>query len=98
ALHGVARDRGGIGVLAGFLVLPLARAQAAFDVDLGALLEVLARDLREPSEKGDAMPLGRLLHLAAGLVLPLVGGGDADVGDGFARGQIARLRVATEVS
>src|SRR5438094_8109949 len=70
-LHDVAADLGRVAVLP-FLVLPLARAQASLDVDLGALLQVLARDLRQAPEKGDAVPLGRLLHLAARLVLPAV--------------------------
>src|SRR5206468_6892220 len=55
-LHDVAADLGRVAVLP-FLVLPLARAQASLDVDLGALLQVLARDLRQAPEKGDAVPL-----------------------------------------
>src|SRR5258706_8145838 len=46
------------------LVLPLARLQAPFDVDLRALLQVLARDLGELAEERDAMPFRLLLHLA----------------------------------
>src|SRR3982750_1936697 len=41
-LHRVGDDLGRVAVLA-FLVLPLARADAALDVDLRALLEVFAR-------------------------------------------------------
>src|SRR5262245_51880007 len=40
-LHYVAADLGAVAILP-FLVLPLARAQAALDVDLRALLQVLA--------------------------------------------------------
>src|SRR5882762_7123562 len=54
-LHHVAANLGAVAVLP-FLVLPLARAQAALDVDLRALLQVLARDLRQAPEKGDAVP------------------------------------------
>src|SRR5687768_17255937 len=79
-LHHVGADLRRIAVLA-VLVLPLARAQAAFDIHLRALLEVLAGDGGEAPEESDAMPLGGLLHLAAGLVLPFVGRGDADIGD-----------------
>src|SRR3989442_9403532 len=43
-LHDVAANLGRVAVLP-LLVLPLARAQAALDVDLRALLQVLARDL-----------------------------------------------------
>src|SRR5229473_6277285 len=71
-LHDVAANLGAVAVLP-LLVLPLARAQASLDVDLRALLQVLARDLRQAPEKGDAVPLGRLLHLAARLVLPAIG-------------------------
>src|SRR5213596_724692 len=53
-LHDVAADLGRVAVLP-LLVLPLARAQASLDVDLGALLQVLARDLRQAPEKGDAV-------------------------------------------
>src|SRR5688500_5007209 len=91
-LHRVRADLGAVAVLA-LLVLPLAGAQAAFDVDLRAFLQVFARDLRQTPEEGDAMPLGRLLHLTARLVLPLVGSLDADVGDRIAARRVAGLRV-----
>src|SRR6267142_3086374 len=77
-LHDVAANLGAVAVLP-LLVLPLARAQASLDVDLRALLQVLARDLGQAAEKGDAVPLGRLLHLAARLVLPAIGRRDADI-------------------
>src|SRR5262245_51316069 len=88
-LHLVAADLGAVAVLAGFLVLVLARAQAALDIDLRALLEILARDLGEPAKERDAVPLGGLFHLAARLVLPLLGGGDAYAGDRVPARQIA---------
>src|SRR5687767_851117 len=62
-LHHVGADFRRVAVLA-VLVLPLARAQAPFHVHLRALLEVLSVDGGEAPEEGDAMPLGRLLHLA----------------------------------
>ena len=89
-LHAVGDDLGRVALLA-FLVLPLARADAAFDVDRRALLQVFARDLGGLAEERDAMPLGVLLLLAA-LVLPRVGRGDADVGDRVAARQVARFR------
>src|SRR5436190_20870863 len=55
-LHDVAADLGRVAVLP-LLVLPLARAQAALDVDLRALLQVLARHLRQPPQKADAVPV-----------------------------------------
>src|SRR4051794_28901221 len=50
-LHRVGDDLGRVAVLA-LLVLPLARADAALDVDLRALLQIFARDLRQPAEEG----------------------------------------------
>src|SRR5207248_5480671 len=64
----VADDLGRI-ALVSLLILPLARVQAPLDVDLRALAQVLARDLREPPEERHAMPLGALL-LLAGLLVP----------------------------
>src|SRR5882672_12025315 len=87
-LHDVAANLGAVAVLP-LLVLPLARAQASLDVHLRALLQVLARDLRQAPEKGDAVPLGRLLHLAACLVLPAIGRRHANV-----RHRVAAWRVA----
>src|SRR6266850_1294252 len=58
-LHGVGDDLRAVAVLA-FLVLPLARADAALDVHLRALLQIFARDLRKPAEEGDSVPLGGL--------------------------------------
>src|SRR4029077_1827779 len=79
-LHLVADDLGGVALVA-LLVLPLARAQTAFDVNLRALAQVLGGDLRQAPEKRHAMPLGALLLLPAGLVAPALAGGDAQVGD-----------------
>src|SRR5882672_10048838 len=91
-LHDVAANLGAVAVLP-LLVLPLARAQAALDVDLRALLQVLAGDLGQAAEKGDAVPLGGFLLLAARLVLPRVGGGDADVGDRVTARQVFGFRI-----
>src|SRR5882672_6427874 len=96
-LHHVGADLGAIAVLA-VLVLALARAQLALDVDLRALLQVLAGDLGEAAEEGDAMPLGGFLLLAARLVLPRVGRRDANVGDGVTARQIFGFRVGAEIA
>src|SRR6185436_16846507 len=61
-LHLVGDDLGGVAVVAG-LVLPLARAQRAFDVDLGTLFQVLAGDLTETAEHGHVVPFGTFLVL-----------------------------------
>src|SRR5579862_986221 len=97
-LHAIGADFGAVAVLAGLLVLVLARAQLPLDVDLRALLQVFAGDLGELAEEADAVPLGGLLLFAARLVLPGLRGGDADVGDCLAARQVARLRVPPEIA
>src|SRR4029077_5243249 len=53
-----------------------------FDINLGALLQILLNYLAEPFvEDHDAMPLGLFLTLAGPLVAPGLGGGDAQIGD-----------------
>src|SRR5262245_11419993 len=96
-LHLLGDDLGGVVVLA-FLVLPLARLQAALDVHRAPFLEVLTSDLGQSVVEDDAMPLGFLLLLAAVAVLPVAGGGDADVADRCAAGRVAHLGVAAEVA
>src|SRR5262245_1405848 len=78
-LH-VARDDLGRVALLPLLVLPLTRADAALDVHLPALGQVLAADLRLLPPHDHAVPLGGFLLLAA-FVGPLLGGGEAQVGD-----------------
>src|ERR1700674_4994346 len=95
-LHAGSEDLGGIAILP-FLVLPLSRLQASLDVDLAAFFQILAGDFGLPAEKDDAVPLGLFL-LLAGLVLPRVGGGDANVGDGVAAGRIAGFRIAAQIA
>src|SRR6266571_1412591 len=96
-LHAVGDDLGG-GALLPFLVLPLARAQRPFDIDLRALLQVLARDLREAVEEHHPVPFGAFLLLAARLVLPGVGGRDRDVGDRAPFRVVARLGVPPQIA
>src|SRR6266850_2423891 len=96
-LHDVAAYLGAIAVLP-FLVLPLARAQGSLDVHLRALLQVLARDLRQAPEKGDAVPFGRLLHLAARLVLPAIGRRHPNVRHRVAAWRVASLRVGAQIA
>src|SRR5205085_1958324 len=96
-LHLVGADFRGV-FLDAVLVGPLARAQAAFDIDLRALAQVFAGDFGEAAVEDHSVPLGGFLHLAALLVLPLVGGGDRDVGHAVAAGEGAHLGVAPQVA
>src|SRR6185312_10366478 len=96
-LHLATDDLGRVAVTA-FLVLPLAGAQAALDVHLRALAQVLRGDLAQAAEQGHRVPLGALLVFAGLLVLPVLGRRQAKVRHGHARGHGPRLRVRTQVS
>src|SRR5579863_860207 len=74
----VADDLGRVTVIP-LLVLPLARAQAALDIHLRSLLQVLGGDLCQASEERHAVPLGALLLLAALLVAPALAGRNPQV-------------------
>src|ERR1041385_2763373 len=56
-LHGHGDDLGGLALLS-FLVLPLAGLQATLDVDLAALVQVLAAILGRAAPHHDTVPLG----------------------------------------
>src|SRR5687768_7499565 len=60
------------------LVLPLARGELAGDEHLGSLAAVVADDLRQLAERDAGDPLGFLLALAGGLVLPRLADADAE--------------------
>src|SRR5690554_656534 len=93
-LHVVDHDLGGVAVLA----LPLAGLQAALDVDLAALLQVLLGDLGQLVEHHHVVPLGALLALTGLLVHPGVGGRQAQVGDRRTGGQEANLGILSQVA
>ena len=74
-------DLGRVAVLA-VLVLPFARLQRAFEINLRAFLEVLLGDLGEAlAEDHDAMPFGLLAPLAGCLVAPAFRGRDPQIDD-----------------
>src|SRR5258705_4677206 len=79
------------------LFVPLARLQAALDVDLLALGEIFLQALRLLAPQDDAVPLGFFLALPA-LVVPHLGGREIQRGDRRAAGRVAKLRVAPEIS
>src|ERR1700683_10693 len=89
-LHLVGADLGGVAVAA-FLVLPLACAQSALNIDLRALAQVFGGDLAEPPDQRHVVPLGAFLLLAGLLVLPALGGCQPHVGHRHARGHRPRL-------
>src|SRR5262249_60466811 len=89
--------RGGLASVA-LLVLPLAGAQATFNVDLRAFAQVFAGDLGEPTEERHAVPLGALLLFARLLVAPALAGGDPQVRHRGARRHRASLGVRAQVT
>src|ERR1700738_4251077 len=98
AVEALQHDLGRVLVLTG-LVLPFARLQRAFEVNLGALLEVLLDDAAEVLvEDHHPVPFGALAPLAGRLVAPRVGGGDAQIDDRSSVLHAADLRVLSEVA
>src|SRR5580765_5898681 len=71
--------------------------EASLDVDLLALVEVLAADLREPLPGDDVMPL-RLLFLGPGAVLPDRRRRDREPRERSSLRGRPQLRVLSEVS
>src|SRR5581483_2125216 len=89
---------GRIFVLAG-LILPFARLQRAFEVNLRALLQILLGDAAEALvEDHNAVPLGLLAALAGILVFPALRRCDAQIGDRTAVLRAADLRIRAEIS
>src|SRR5882762_5512173 len=96
-LQVVTDDLGRVAIVA-LLVLPFAGAQASLDVDLRALAQVLAGDLRQAPEERHAVPFGALLLLTGLLVAPAFAGRDAQVRHGRAGGHGASLGVGPQVA
>jgi hypothetical protein len=94
--HAVSRHLDGRAVVP-FLVLPLLRLQAAFNVDLLALDQVLREGLGRLAPQVDAVPLGLFLLLA---VAPLerLGRGDAELRDGRSGAREAQLGVPAQIA
>ena len=95
-LDGVGDQLRGVPLLA-VLVFPLAGLDAALDVDLGALAQVLRGELRLLAPGDDAEPLGLFLPLAL-LVLVVAVDGDRELGDRLTAGRVAHLRIAAQVA
>ena len=96
-LHLVGDDFGRVAIVAVF-VLPFARLQPAFDVDLAAFAQVFAGDFAEPREADDDVPLGALLLLAGLFVLPRLGGRKAQVRHRRTALCVSSLRIAPQIA
>src|SRR5580704_806019 len=71
--HGGCHDLGHVLFLIGLLVIPAAGLQAAFDVDLVALLEIFPGDFGHALPEHDVVPLGAFLPLPTFVLVGLVG-------------------------
>src|SRR5882672_8559300 len=92
----VALDLGGVALVA-VLIVPLTRLEAAFDVDLLALGQVLGQRFGDLPPEHHAMPLGFFLLLPR-LVGPVLGGRHVEGRHGGASRCIAQLGIASEVA
>ena len=91
-------DLGGVAVIA-VAVLPFAGLELAFEIDLGALAQILLGDLAQALvEDRDIVPFGLFAPLAGVLVAPAFAGGDAQVGDRAAVLHVADFRVGAEIA
>src|SRR6202034_3444937 len=88
---------GHIFLLAAGLVVPRSGLQAAFDVNLAALLQILARNLGQALPEHHIVPLGAVLPLAA-LVLEALVGGDGDLSHGRALRRVFDLWIFPKIS
>lgn len=97
-LHLVGHNLGGVAVLAGVLVLPLARLQATFDVNRPAFTQVFTGNFCQAVVKYDAVPFRILAAFAAVAVFPLRGRGNGNVADRTAVRGVAHLGVTSKVA
>jgi hypothetical protein len=81
------------------LVLPFAGLQRTFEVDLGALAQILLGDLAELlAEDHHPVPLGLFAALAGVLVAPTLRGRDVQIADRTTVLSAADLRVSPEIA
>ena len=89
---------GGIAVIA-VIVLPLAGAELAFEIDLAALAEVALGHAGETlGEDRDIVPFRALFLLAGHAILPAFGRRDADIADLAAVLEAFHFRVRPQIA
>src|SRR6185437_1179199 len=88
---------GHIFFLSAGLIVPGAGLQAAFDIDLAALLQIFSGDLRQPLPEHNVVPLGAVLPLAA-LVLETLVGGNGNFCHSCAAGRVFNFRVLAKIA
>src|SRR6266481_83846 len=63
-----------VSLLPGGFIVPGVGSQTSLDVDLPAFLQILARNFRGTSPRGNVVPLGAILPLAFFVLVTIVGG------------------------
>src|ERR1019366_2587387 len=69
----IADDVGHVFFLTGLLVVPGVGSDAAFDINLAALLQILSGDLRQSLPKHDVVPFSAVLPVAVFVLVALIG-------------------------
>src|ERR1051326_1980255 len=82
--------------LVAFLIVPFAGLQAAFDVNLTSLGQILITDLRQPVPGHDVMPFGSLLTFPGIFVIPGIVGCHRKSAKRDTAGRIFQLRITPE--
>ena len=80
------------------VLLPGAGSKGTLDVHLGALLQVLRGNFRQPRKTDDVVPLRVFLLLVSLTVTPAVAGGHAELSDRAAALGIPGFRVSAQVT
>src|ERR1700679_3221007 len=62
-----------VAVLPGLLVIPAAVLNLSFDIELGALLDIIANDFCRPREGHQVVPFSAVLPVSLGVFLPVAG-------------------------
>src|SRR5438874_8635644 len=85
------------GALLAFLILPLARLNAAFNENERAFLQILLSDFGLFAPDHDFVPLGAFLPLAIAVFVRFIGG-DGKIGDGLSTAGVTRFGIAAQAA
>src|ERR1700723_3271536 len=69
----VYNDLSAVALLTGLLVIPAAGLNLSFDIQLGALLDIIANDFCRPREGHQVVPFSAVLPVSLGVFLPVAG-------------------------
>src|SRR5690606_24285976 len=97
-LHLVGNYLRAVAILAGFLVLPPACFETAFNINGPSFFEIFTRNFGKAIKEDDAMPFSFLAPLAGSAVAPDGRGGQRDVTDSRTIRAVTDLRVPPKVA